>query len=169
MLNNEFNRGQAMGSFAKRIIQRCKGSSTRTFILYPILVVAWELLLNRGRLRLEPMFMPIIAWGYLQYRLCGQYRIKRGGGGPGMDTPPDRLVTTGIFAYTRNPMYMGHIIFLIGMALSLHSLLAALLAISTVVFFQPRVLRDERRLIERFGEPYVAYMKKVKRWVPGLF
>lgn len=158
-----------MPAFMDYIIRRCKGSSTRTFILYPIVIVTWELLLNRGSLRIEPAFILLMVWGYLQYRLCGQYRIKRGGGGPGMDTPPDRLVTTGIFAYTRNPMYMGHIIFLIGMALTLRSLLAAILAVVTVIFFQPRVLRDERQLTERFGEPYVEYLRKVKRWVPGLF
>jgi protein-S-isoprenylcysteine O-methyltransferase Ste14 len=158
-----------MPEFIDRVIRRCKGSSTRTFILYPIVVVAWELLLNQGSVRFEPVFILLMVWGYLQYRLCGQYRIKRGGGGPGMDTPPDRLVTTGIFAYTRNPMYMGHIIFLIGMALTFRSMLAAILALATAIFFQPRVLRDERQLTARFGEAYVDYLRKVKRWIPGIF
>lgn len=158
-----------MSAFIDQIIRRCKGSSTRTFILYPIVIVAWELIVSSGRIGLNPLYLPIIAWGYLQYRLCGQYRIRRGGGGPGMDTPPDRLVTTGIFAYTRNPMYMGHIIFLLGMALAFHSLLAVILAAFTAVFFQSRVRRDERQLMERFGEPFIDYQKKVKRWVPGLF
>jgi protein-S-isoprenylcysteine O-methyltransferase Ste14 len=158
-----------MPEFIDRVIRRCKGSSTRTFILYPIVIVAWELLLNQGSIRFEPVFILLMVWGYLQYRLCGQYRIKRGGGGPGMDTPPDRLVTTGIFAYTRNPMYMGHIIFLIGMALTFRSMLAAILALATAIFFQPRVLRDERQLTARFGEAYVDYLRKVKRWIPGIF
>jgi len=153
----------------KRILRRLKGSSTLTFAVYPLVTVAWELFLNKGRLRVEPLFLPLLAWGYLQYRLCGLYRIRRGGGGPGMDTPPERLVTTGPFAYTRNPMYLGHLIFLVGLALTLQSLLAALLAAATAVRFHFRVARDERRLTERFGEPYVAYLRKVKRWVPGLF
>ncbi|TFL08746.1 hypothetical protein CSC72_16225 [Pusillimonas noertemannii] len=106
-----------------------------------------------------------MVWGYAQYRLCGRYRIRLGGGGPGMDTPPDRLVTTGPFAFSRNPMYMGHIIFLAGLALALHSWLAAALALATVLRFNSRIRRDESRLVERFGEPYAVYMTKVRRWI----
>lgn len=158
-----------MPSLARRLIKRFKGTSTRTFVLYPIVVLGWEWLIGGRSLRVEPLFAPVMAWGYLQYRLCGNYRIKRGGGGPGMDTPPDRLVTTGPFAYMRNPMYLGQIIFLAGLALTFHSVLAGLLAVATAVWFHFRVLRDERRLIERFGQPYAAYLGKTKRWVPGLF
>src|SRR4051812_30593530 len=141
----------------------------RTFILYPVVVVSWELLLNRGRLHLEPWFLPLLFWGFLQYRLIGMYRIRQGGGGPGMDTPPDRLVTIGPFAYCRNPMYLGHIIFLLGLALSLRSALGALIVIVTMLWLQFRVQRDERRLRERFGRLYVDYAARVRRWIPGLF
>ena len=127
------------------------------------------MLLNKGQLRLEPWFLPLLAWGYLQYWLIGKYRIRRGGGGPGMDTPPERLVTTGPFTYCRNPMYLGHIIFLLGLTLSLQSVLAALITVATAAWFQFRVQRDERRLSERFGQPYVDYAARVKRWIPGLF
>jgi protein-S-isoprenylcysteine O-methyltransferase Ste14 len=146
-----------------------RSSSFRTFLLYPLIVISWELFLNEGELRLEPWFLPLLAWGYLQYRLIGQYRIRLGGGGPGMDTPPERLVTGGPFAWCRNPMYLGHIIFLLGLALSLQSWLAALIAAATVVWFQFRVRRDEKRLAERFGQPYLDYTARVRRWIPGLF
>jgi len=145
------------------------GTSFRTFVLSPLLVVAFELWLNHGRLRLEPWALPLLAWGYLQYRLAGRYRLRLGGGGPGMDNPPERLVTSGPFALCRNPMYLGHLIFLAGLALSLHSWAAAALALATAGWFQFRVRRDERRLAERFGEPYLQYRSRVKRWVPALF
>ncbi len=145
-----------------------QGSPFRTFLLYPAIVVAWELLLNQGQLRLEPWFLPLLAWGYLQYRLVGRYRIRLGGGGPGMDTPPERLVVSGPFAWCRNPMYLGHIIFLLGLTLSLRSELGAVITAATVVWFQFRVARDEKRLRERFGQPYVDYSGRVKRWIPFL-
>ena len=152
----------------KRFAMHLPGTSQRTFILYPLIVVAWEWLLNDGRLNVQPWFLPLLAWGYLQYRLVGKYRIWLGGGGPGMETPPERLVTTGPFAVCRNPMYLGHIIFLLGLTLSLVSMLAAIITASSVVWFQFRVRRDEKRLAERFGQSYVDYAARVRRWVPGL-
>jgi protein-S-isoprenylcysteine O-methyltransferase Ste14 len=148
--------------------KRLGSTSFRTFFLYPLIVLAWELALNRGSLRFEPAFLPLLAWGYLQYRLVGTYRIRRGGGGPGMDTPPERLVTSGPFAWCRNPMYLGHMIFLLGLTLSLRSELAAAITVATIVWFQFRVRRDERRLAERFGQPYLEYKARVRRWIPGL-
>lgn len=138
-------------------------------MLYPAVVVAWEFALSRGSLRLEPWFLPLLAWGYLQYRLVGRYRLRLGGGGPGMDTPPERLVTSGPFALCRNPMYLGHLVFLAGLALSLKSWFGMILLAGTAIWLHFRVRRDERRLAERFGEAYVEYRSRVKRWVPALF
>ena len=60
-----------------RITRLLRSTSFRTFILYPLLVVSWELILSDGRLRLEPWFLPLLAWGYLQFWLIGKYRIRR--------------------------------------------------------------------------------------------
>jgi protein-S-isoprenylcysteine O-methyltransferase Ste14 len=144
-------------------------TSFRTFFLFPLLVVAWEWMWTGGQLRIQPWGAPLLAWGYLQYKLIGHYRIRRGGGGPGMRTPPERLVTTGPYAWCRNPMYLGHIVFLIGLALTFQSPAAGVLAAGTIGWFHARVRRDERRLRERFGAPYDAYCARVSRWVPGLF
>jgi protein-S-isoprenylcysteine O-methyltransferase Ste14 len=144
-------------------------SSLRTFVVVPLVVLAWELFLNRGTLRFAPWFLPLVLWGYLQYKLVGRYRLSVGGGGPGMKTMPDRLVVQGPYAYTRNPMYLGHLIFLSGLALTLHSELAALIALASAVFFHVRVRKDEKRLREFFGAPYAEYCSRVRRWIPGLF
>lgn len=151
------------------MIKRLSSTSFRTFILYPLLVLIWESILTGGQLHLVPWFIPLLAWGYLQYRLVGSYRLARGGGGPGMNTPPEQLVTTGPYAYCRNPMYLGHIIFLLGLSLSLQSILAAVISIVVGVWFQFRVQRDELRLRERFGLQYVEYAGRVKRWIPYIF
>ena len=141
----------------------------RTFVIYPTIVVAWELAVNGTRLQPSFYFVPLMIWGYLQYRLCGRYRLTLGGGGPGLETPPERLVATGLYAYTRNPMYLGHIIFLVGLSLTLKSWLAALITISTAIWFHMRVVGDENKLTERLGNPYIDYLRRVKRWIPGLF
>jgi hypothetical protein len=141
----------------------------RTFIFYPIITILWELLWNRGSFSVEPLFLPLMLWGFLQYRLCGLYRIKHGGGGPGLDVPPDRLVSTGPYAYTRNPMYLGHVIFLTGLTLSLQSWLAGCITVAVAAWFHSRVVGDEKNLADRLGRPYIDYSASVKRWIPGLF
>ena len=62
-------------------------------------------------------------------------------------------------------MYLGHILFLAGLTLTLHSWLGALVTAATTVWFQSRVRRDERRLEERFGQPYREYSARVRRWI----
>ncbi|HMA79469.1 MAG TPA: isoprenylcysteine carboxylmethyltransferase family protein, partial [Candidatus Binatia bacterium] len=81
----------------------------------------------------------------------------------------DKLVSSGLYAYTRNPMYLGHIIFLAGLTLTLRSWLAALITVAVALWFHFRVLADERNLTIKLGQSYIAYTKSVKRWIPGLF
>jgi len=154
------------GSQRTRFFRR---TPVRTFIISPFIVLAAELLVNPGALSFDPRFVPLMLWGYLQYWLCGCYRVKHGGGGPGIETPPDRLVLSGPYAFTRNPMYLGHIIFLIGLTLALRSWLAALITVGSTIWFHLRILDDEKKLPVCLGPSYVEYQRRVKRWIPGLF
>lgn len=111
----------------------------------------------------------MLAAGYLGYRLAGRYRLERAGGPPGMSQGmPDRLITSGPYAVTRNPMYLGHMVFLTGLAMATRSPLAALTAAAHLPWFLTRVRRDELRLQARFGARYDAYCSQVPRWIPGL-
>jgi hypothetical protein len=145
-----------------------QSTSNRTFATYPILVVGAELLWGHGDLTFVPWGLPLLPWGYLQYRLAGNYRTRRGGGGPGIDVPPERLVDSGAYAYTRNPMYLGHLIFMLGLAITFRSWFALALLIFHIFWFQRRVAEDEKRLQSSFGPPYTDYMARVKRWIPGV-
>jgi hypothetical protein len=130
-----------------------QSTSNRTFAVYPAVVIAVELLLNRGDLEIVPWAAPLLLWGYLQYRLCGNYRTRLGGGGPGLDVPPQRIVDSGIYRFIRNPMYLGHLIFMLGLALTFRSWLAvALLAwIILVGGVAGRQDRHTRELAERLA------------------
>jgi protein-S-isoprenylcysteine O-methyltransferase Ste14 len=85
-----------------------------------------------------------------------------------MGNPPDQLVTTGIYRYTRNPMYLGHLIFLSGLALVLRSPGFGVLLGWHLQWFDDRAAEDERRLEEIFGATYAGYRETVPRWAPGL-
>ncbi len=138
-------------------------TSTRTFVAIPAVVLA-EQLMSRRRLHLK--YLPLLAWGYLQYRLSGDYRTKVAGGPSGMSQGfPDGIVTTGIYKWTRNPMYLGHMIFLGGLTLLTRSPIA-LAAISSVIpWYNERVKKDEERLAKKFGSVYEEYRDSVPRWI----
>jgi protein-S-isoprenylcysteine O-methyltransferase Ste14 len=91
------------------------------------------------------------------------------GGGPGIDTPPERIIANGPYRYTRNPMYLGHLIFMLGLALTFWSCFALILFVARAAWFHARVLGDEARLERIFGADYAVYRAKVKRWIPGVF
>lgn len=145
-----------------------KSTSRRTFVVYPALVIALELAFNRGRLPLTLWGAPLLVWGYLQYRQVGRYRTRLGGGGPGIDRPPERIVAEGPYRYVRNPMYLGHLIFMLGLAITFRSWPAAALLAFHMVWFDRRVREDEERLERLFGAEYRAYKARVSRWIPGV-
>jgi protein-S-isoprenylcysteine O-methyltransferase Ste14 len=131
-------------------------------------VIAFELVVRRGNLVIVPWGALLLVWGYLQYRLTGYYRVGRGGGGPGITVPPEHLVQDGFYAYTRNPMYLGHLIFMLGLAVTFWSWVALILLAVNAIWFHRRVLEDEARLRALFGTPYEDYQARVKRWIPGV-
>jgi protein-S-isoprenylcysteine O-methyltransferase Ste14 len=143
-------------------------TSNRTFVLWPVLLACAEALIQQGVPRIQLWALPLLAWGYLQYHLVGRYRLREGRGGPGISVPPERLVIGGPYRFCRNPMYLGHLIFLAGLALFLESWLAAAVFACHLVWFDRRVRDDEARLAALFGEPYRDYVARVKRWIPGL-
>lgn len=143
-------------------------SPRTTFFVLPLTVIVLETI-RRRRLALPDLrFSPLLAWGYLQYRLVSTFRLRLSGGARGMAGLPDSLVTSGPYRLTRNPMYLGHLIYSAGLVLTFRSPVAMVLAATRVIYFQMRVTRDEARLEKLFGAQYVEYRQKVKRWIPGL-
>ena len=79
------------------------------------------------------------------------------------------LVTTGIFAHCRNPLYVGNILILVGLGIASNSLL--FMAVFTPVFlffWQAIVLAEENYLRNKFGEQYNEYCRHVNRWLINL-
>lgn len=142
----------------------------RTFLLYPVVIVGWEALLRSGGLEITPAYIVLMVIGYLLHKVSTTYRVAYGGGGRGekWEKEPPRLITTGPYAFMRNPVYLGHIIFTLGLALTLRSLSGAILAVVIGVTFHRRILKDEKRLASVFGQQYFDYKSDVRRWIPGI-
>ena len=159
---------ETMPNTAHEILRWLVRTPGQTFVLCPLAVVAFELTLDHGEITFVRWGVVPLVWGYLQYLLVGNYRLPRAGGGWGMEAPPDRIITSGPYRHTRNPMYLGHLIFMVGLSLTFWSWFALILLAARTLWFHRRVLRDEQRLEARFGIEYAAYRSKVNRWIPGV-
>jgi protein-S-isoprenylcysteine O-methyltransferase Ste14 len=81
-------------------------------------------------------------------------------------TEADKLVTSGPFRFTRNPMYLGLVVALTGVCLLLGSL-SSLLAVPIFVVLADRwfIGYEERMLKRKFGPAFEAYRTHVRRWI----
>ena len=102
----------------------------------------------------------VAAVGVVQFRLA-QTTVN--------PMAPDRassMVTTGVFALSRNPMYLGMALALLGLAAWRSTLPGYVLVPLFCVYMNEfQIKPEERALLARFSEEFSAYMSKVRRWV----
>ena len=77
---------------------------------------------------------------------------------------PGPLVTNGLFAWTRNPIYVAFDLLFIGTFLVTGRVIFLLLGGALILFMHFRILREERYLIERFGDAFIEYKSRVRRY-----
>jgi len=76
------------------------------------------------------------------------------------------LVTWGVYAISRNPMYVGGLVMLLGWAFFLSNVLAVVFLPLYVVYINHfQIAPEERALTALFGETYVAYQARARRWL----
>ena len=80
--------------------------------------------------------------------------------------PATQLVASGIYRRTRNPMYLGMTLGYAGLALVLNSVPALVLLPLVLAIIQTQVIAREEAYLERaFGDRYVDYKSRVRRWI----
>ena len=81
-----------------------------------------------------------------------------------------RLITQGIYRHTRHPMYLALFLYSVGQVLVLPNWFAGpSYLIGFGILFAFRVRREERMMLEEFGDQYAEYMAKTKRLIPGIW
>ena len=78
----------------------------------------------------------------------------------------NKLVTSGIFKYSRNPMYLGMLMIIISTSifyLNIYSILTPFLFILWINKFQ--IKREEVFLTKKFGKEYLSYKNKTRKWL----
>ncbi len=78
---------------------------------------------------------------------------------------PGRLVTTGIFAVSRNPIYVGFFLFLVGQFLAFPSWTTLTALGFAAALFHRQVMREEEFMRQRYGQEYAEYCGRVRRYV----
>ncbi len=78
---------------------------------------------------------------------------------------PDTLVTDGIFAFTRNPIYVAFAAILTGQFLILPNWITLIYLVAAVALFHRQVLREEDYLRRHYGQAYSDYCARVRRYL----
>ncbi|MCC6548114.1 isoprenylcysteine carboxylmethyltransferase family protein [Candidatus Sumerlaeota bacterium] len=108
----------------------------------------------------------LLGVGAATFAWCAWEFARRGRGTPGPHDPPRKLVVSGLYRVTRNPMYIGVMAVLLGEALLFPG--ATRLAYAIIVFtaFHLFVITFEEPVLKRrFGKPYLRYKQRVGRWL----
>jgi protein-S-isoprenylcysteine O-methyltransferase Ste14 len=79
---------------------------------------------------------------------------------------PTSLVTTGVYQVSRNPMYLGFVLILLGIAILMGSLSPFFIVPPFAVLMDVVFIRTEEHMMDAtFGENWLAYKAKVRRWI----
>jgi protein-S-isoprenylcysteine O-methyltransferase Ste14 len=145
-------------------------------ILHPGLVAGlipfWILGRNADRLLAQPWRLYqypgviVFTFGLVIMSACIINFARKGKGTLSPADPTKRLVITGLYRFSRNPMYIGVMMILIGEAVFFQSVnLLVYLLIVFVCFNLFILLFEEPRLRRDFGDWYSRYCREVRRWI----
>jgi protein-S-isoprenylcysteine O-methyltransferase Ste14 len=99
--------------------------------------------------------------------VAGYYLITRGRGTPLPLDPPLELVTRGPYNYVRNPQAIAMLVMVVGEIMFIQSWAVWLLLPLTVLYLEVIVGPwEERQLVARHGDRYLAYKARVRKWFP---
>ena len=80
--------------------------------------------------------------------------------------PTTAIIESGPFAFTRNPIYLGMALLYAGITLIVNTIWPLLLLPFILIVMQRGVIEREERYLERkFGEKYLSYKSRVRRWI----
>lgn len=81
-------------------------------------------------------------------------------------TSSERLIKTGVFAYTRNPIYLSLVLFHLSMFLVFENVMYLLSAVGQTIWIHNYIIKfEEEYLLGKFTDEYQRYMNAVSRWL----
>ena len=108
----------------------------------------------------------IVAGAVLGLGWRSVVQLRRTGQSENPWKPTTEIVERGPFRFTRNPMYLQMVLVCIGIAVALMNLWILILTPACAWLLQRLAILPEERYLERkFGETYLAYKRRVRRWL----
>jgi len=113
------------------------------------------------------LLMILVAFAITLYAVISFLTVGRGT--PVPVDPPRKLVITGLYKYTRNPIYLAYFLLFLGYFLAFGTVLLLGYFLSCTIFFYFYVVYHEEPVLKkRFGQEYEDYLRKVPRWFPKI-
>jgi protein-S-isoprenylcysteine O-methyltransferase Ste14 len=108
----------------------------------------------------------LIIVGIIIFVYCSGLFIILGRSTPVPVEPPKKLIVSGLYKYTRNPIYLGYFMIFLGEFLFFGQLLLLIYFFLTIVKINLYVIYYEEPILKkRFGKSYEEYLKKIPRWI----
>ena len=93
-----------------------------------------------------------------------EFRRARASSNP--KKPNKVLVTSGVYRFTRNPIYLGFVFILIGLPLTMGNYWGIILVLPLVTFMKNMVIQHEEAYLEKeFKDQFAEYCSRVRRWL----
>jgi protein-S-isoprenylcysteine O-methyltransferase Ste14 len=131
------------------------------------LQIFFPIVLSKGLLRIILLFLGIILFllGWVVISLARK-ELARMGQPTDPGQPTVKIVTTGVFSISRNPMYLGCSFLLLGLSFLVNSPYMLGMLLITIVVCEIVLIRPEERYLQRkFGMDYDQYSRSVGRWL----
>lgn len=111
----------------------------------------------------------LLALGTMLYLRCIWDFAVSGGGTPAPIDAPKRLVTSGVYRYSRNPIYVAVLMATAGWTSLFEAPVLLIYGVALFALYAFFVQRhEEPHLAKEFGEEYTAYTASTGRWLPRL-
>lgn len=117
-----------------------------------------------GLFKIQGLICVLLGIGLFLY--CSGLFIILGRGTPAPIEPPKKLVVSGLYKYSRNPIYIGYFLILLGEFLSFGQFLLLIYLFLMIIAINLYVSYYEEPILKkRFGKSYENYLKKIPRWI----
>lgn len=83
------------------------------------------------------------------------------------ESQPPSIIRTGIFSQVRHPLYLGSILFYVGLIMLTLSIFSAIIWLVIIAFYHLIARYEEQLLLDKFGVEYEKYKSEVPMWIPA--